>query len=578
MLIASSYGNYQIMNKRIYFLDHLRTFMILLVVLTHAGMTYEAGFDNFWIVSDPAKLNGIALVRLYLDLFVMFTIFFISGYFAPASLSHKTSWQFILSKFHRIFIPWIVAVFLLIPAYKIIYLYSRGLPQEPWFTYFHIFRLKGGDPYYFPHNPTQSWLWFLPILFLFQILYLAIFKIGLIKIKISFPVALGFTFLTGLVSSVIIAQAGLTGWTHSAIADFQHERLLSYFLVFLLGSLCHAKNVFAGEKGNFTLFIGSNIALGIALAAYTIFALNLFNNLVNPTQTHFFISELGDRIVYYGTSLISMLSFLYLFIYSFQRSLDKPFKVLDRINPNSYYVYLIHMIVLGAIAMLLVRVHLPVVIKYLSLTVLTFVISHGLVLVIRENVPRILPSRMDWLILVAALILSGYIGTKNNDPTIELSSPISPSGTNLHEAAIRNDLAAVEQSIANGVDLDVPDPASGSNPLMTAIVFGRTEIALALMEGGADVNFQDKGGSTPLHAAAYFCRPELVKALLDHGANRSIRSRDGLTPLEVVSGPFEDARAGYDYFQETLGPLGLKLDYDYLQRTRPEIAQLLMQY
>lgn len=168
MLIASSYGNYQIMNKRIYFLDHLRTFMILLVVLTHAGMTYEAGFDNFWIVSDPTKLNSIALVRLYLDLFVMFTIFFISGYFAPASLSHKTSWQFILSKFHRIFIPWIVAVFLLIPAYKIIYLYSRGLPQEPWFTYFHIFRLKVVTPIIFHIIPPKVGCGFYPYCFYFK--------------------------------------------------------------------------------------------------------------------------------------------------------------------------------------------------------------------------------------------------------------------------------------------------------------------------------------------------------------------------------------------------------------------------
>ena len=74
------------MKTRVYFLDNLRTFLILLVVILHAGMTYEQGFDAFWIVSDPAKWNPIALVRMYLDLFVMFMMFFISGYFIPNSL------------------------------------------------------------------------------------------------------------------------------------------------------------------------------------------------------------------------------------------------------------------------------------------------------------------------------------------------------------------------------------------------------------------------------------------------------------------------------------------------------------
>lgn len=564
------------MTNRIYFLDHLRTFMIFLVVLTHAGMTYESGFDNFWIVSDPAKLNGIALVRLYLDLFVMYTIFFISGYFAPPSLSGKTTSEFISSKFHRILIPWVVAVFTLIPAYKFIYLHTRGLPQEPWFTYFHVFRLQDGDPYYFPHNPTQSWLWFLPVLFLFQVLYVFIARTGILKIKFSFVAALALTFFIGVISSVIIAQFGWSGWTHTAIFDFQRERLLTYFLVFLLGTLSSSKNVFSEGEGRLTFMIISNIALGIGLAAYTLFALNLFNNMLHPAQTHFYLSALGDRIVFYASALISMFGFLYLILFSFQRSFNKFYSILDRINPNSYYVYLIHMILLGIIAMLLVPLHLPVWVKYILLAALTFIASHSLVLVTRNYFPRLVPRRMDWVILVMALLLSGYVFTKNRDPDIKLSAAIGPSPPNLHDAAIRNDLATVAYSISTGQPLDTPDPGSGSNPLTTAIVFGRNEIARALINAGADVNFQDRGGSTPLHAAAYFCRTELVQVLLENGADPSIRNFDGLTPLEVVSDSFENARSGYDYFQETLGPLGLKLDYAYLERTRPQIVKLLM--
>jgi len=65
------------MKTRIYFLDNLRTFLIFLVVLLHAGIVYEPILENIWIVSDPTKNSSIGLVRMYLDIFVMFILFFI---------------------------------------------------------------------------------------------------------------------------------------------------------------------------------------------------------------------------------------------------------------------------------------------------------------------------------------------------------------------------------------------------------------------------------------------------------------------------------------------------------------------
>ena len=72
--------NTNIMKSRIYFLDHLRTLAIFLVVLLHAGLVYEQVLENIWIVVDPAKNSAIGLIRMYLDLFVMYTIFLVSGY------------------------------------------------------------------------------------------------------------------------------------------------------------------------------------------------------------------------------------------------------------------------------------------------------------------------------------------------------------------------------------------------------------------------------------------------------------------------------------------------------------------
>ncbi len=106
-------------------------------------------------------------------------------------------------------------------------------------------------------------------------------------------------------------------------------------------------------------------------------------------------------------------------------------------------------------------------------------------------------------------------------------------------------------------------------------MFGQTEVARALIQAGADVNFRSNDGSTPLITAAFLCRVEIVQDLLDHGADKSARNKTGATALESVSGSFEEARDVYDSLQVALAPVGLKLDYDQIKTTRPQVAKML---
>ena len=63
--------------------------------------------------------------------------------------------------------------------------------------------------------------------------------------------------------------------------------------------------------------------------------------------------------------------------------------------------------------------------------------------------------------------------------------------------------------------------------------------------------------------------------LLDNGADRNLENNFGSTALESVSGPFDNVKVIYDQFSKDLGPLGLKLDYEYIKATRPKIAEML---
>ena len=111
--------------------------------------------------------------------------------------------------------------------------------------------------------------------------------------------------------------------------------------------------------------------------------------------------------------------------------------------------------------------------------------------------------------------------------------------------------------------------------MINAAVFDRTEIALVLIEAGADLNQVNNDGSTALHTAAFFCRTEIVKALLEKGADTSIKNNSGATALESVLVPFEIVKGIYDYLASTLKPLGLELDLIRIEDTRPKIAELL---
>ena len=168
------------------------------------------------------------------------------------------------------------------------------------------------------------------------------------------------------------------------------------------------------------------------------------------------------------------------------------------------------------------------------------------------------------MLAIAMLTLSGCGEQQNPTPSV-----------NLHVAAIQGNLEAVQQHIAAGSNLDEPEPSRGSTPLITAAVFGHTEVARALIAAGADVNYQNNEGSTALHSAAFFCRSEIVQLLLENGADKSLRNNAEHTALESVSAPFEKVKPFYDGLGAALAPLGLKLDYQRIETTRPKIAEML---
>jgi hypothetical protein len=353
---------------------------IALVVLYHVGGVYEGAgmWASFWIVDDPDTISWVGIVSIIFDVMVMPIVFFVSGYLTPHSLEEKTGWEFAKGKFMRLMIPWAIAVVTLIPLYKMIFLYSRGLPQEGWTTYFHI------------TNPnSMNWLWFLPLLFYFNLIYLLLTKLNISFERLSLKWAVVGVSLLSLASHVLIGEwLGFRSWTLTPVIDFENERVLMYLMIFLLGVLCFQQNVFARKLQKKTLYNIVNYTSWLPITGH------IFARLWPFFVPGFDYNAPFYRFLWWLSFDLSLLSIMYLMIVSFWLYLDRTSKVWKELNKNSYGVYIIHVIVIGIFGTLLLGFNLPAVVKWLLLIVLVYGSSNLLISGYRLLKQSIFPSKV----------------------------------------------------------------------------------------------------------------------------------------------------------------------------------------
>lgn len=352
--------------KRLYFLDNLRTFLIFLVVLFHAGVVYDKSNmgASWWIVVDPSESDLPGLVNLLVDIFIMPAIFFVSGFFAPISIQ-KGVGPFLKARFRRLMVPWAIAVFTLIPLYKVIFLASRGLPQEHWTTYFHFSNGIFG----------MNWLWFLPALFLFDCLYALLSKLNLPTERLSFKWGVAGVFVFGLAWSVTVGALGWYGWTKTWLIDFQNEKIVPYYLVFLLGSLCQKSDLLEDTEKRLKLYVAVAATVWIPMNLYATVLINFF---LKPGE---YIVSLGvDRLLMWIGFHLSMLAMIYLAVATFKNWVNRQGHLGRELAELSYGVYIVHVPVLGAIAATLLGTGIPGMLKYLIAGVVAWVASNGITL------------------------------------------------------------------------------------------------------------------------------------------------------------------------------------------------------
>jgi len=149
---------------------------------------------------------------------------------------------------------------------------------------------------------------------------------------------------------------------------------LIYFGAFVIGALCLRLRVFEAKGGGKMLFW---IVNSIAWVPVTVYIFFLLYPWFKPGN--FIVSEIFHRLVLWFSYQASLVCLMYLVIETFRRYQDKSGRFRSVLNGNSYYVYFIHVIVVGALALIMLKSGIPSLLKYFILTVSTLIVSNLLV-------------------------------------------------------------------------------------------------------------------------------------------------------------------------------------------------------
>ncbi len=163
-------------STRIFYLENLKVFLTILVILHHAAITY--GADGGWFyqeVKDTVLPDSVILTMFAAtnQSFFMGLFFFISGCFLAASLQKKAPRQFISDKLLRLGIPVILFIFLVYP-----FIIWVGYYPFTFASFGHEFPKLLADIKLEHTGPA----WFIAVLLIFNLIAL-LFKLPLIKLS-----------------------------------------------------------------------------------------------------------------------------------------------------------------------------------------------------------------------------------------------------------------------------------------------------------------------------------------------------------------------------------------------------------
>lgn len=359
-------------SERLYFLDNLKAFIILLVIILHAEICYSAYPFPLWLM-NPVTHVIFTLLYPMTEQPLMTTMFFIAGYFTIPSFIKQGPLTFIKKKVLRLGIPLAFGIVTIIPIASYLVKLSEGY-NEGFITFW--------TGYFTSDMFDQYHLWFLGTLLLFftvtTLLGLKVKKLfsnkNLKTVRPSLPFLLAIPALTTILYSAAGIFTTTEEWTETIFIQFQNIRLSIYIVYFILGIYAYKRNWFK-EEGYKPHPMPWAICFILSNLAYAFFYLIIYRGIAD---THFKVFIVG--ISYCFGSFSGLLMFLGLF----QRYCNFSNPLIRKISSGSYPAYIVHLTILFITAFLFMPLPIPLVIKFFTVTLISIGITWSLAIALKK--------------------------------------------------------------------------------------------------------------------------------------------------------------------------------------------------
>jgi peptidoglycan/LPS O-acetylase OafA/YrhL len=367
-------------------LNNLRGFAIINVLAFHSFIAYLGSqpssappFDKpqDWMANpivDSARWFGFDLYCALQYVYLMYLMFFLSGLFVWPSLERKGAKAFLLDRFLRLGLPFLIGVYLLMPA-----------------TYYATYRVTAADPSWsafwsqwlalpmWPNGP----MWFLSSLLAFNVVAAGLFqlapRVGKYLGQLSadadlHPIRyfLKLAFVSGLAYFPLAAVYQPWEWVDIGPFGFQASLILQYF-VFFLASL--GIGAYGFERG----LLAADGLLARHWNYWLIGALAAFILWIVPTAI---VTEAGEAAPF-GMQAVADLGLVlssaaccFGVLAVFLRFFSGTFSpILNSLAENAYGIYFVHYIFVIWLQYFLLDAPLPAIVKAALVFGLTLALS-----------------------------------------------------------------------------------------------------------------------------------------------------------------------------------------------------------
>lgn len=320
-----------------------------------------------------------------LDVFMMPTLFFVSGYFAFSSLDKKGVWSYLKDKAKRLLIPWVLAVLIIQPL--LFYDQPTQLVRPfwmYWLSYMGSFPIRLA---FLPQTVTQGPYWFISLLFAFFVVFALAHAVirrwsnGMAPTEMR-KASSGNSRLLTLVLFGVLTAIGYfavllfipdTGWlTLGAFLEFQPTRLILFAGYFALGVYAQSHNWLGGGRLSGRIAPWAAVS-AVLMIAYLVMSQPLYDGLAGATSL-----SVSFLLPFAFVRSFLVLSLLVVLVSVGERYWNQSSRLDTLLSNTSYNIYLSHVWFVVIVQVALLGWGGPVLAKFAIVLLATLGISFAI--------------------------------------------------------------------------------------------------------------------------------------------------------------------------------------------------------